>query len=139
MYEVNLRVDPNRLLDWDAPLAQQPAVRDAAFRDPMLGQGLPQYFENNQRAFPAPTGGQMHDALKLMGFTPEQIASRLREAGVPGIRYLDGSSRAAGEGTRNVVMFDDSLVDIVRRYGLAGLLAGGGAAAASGGAEAAAP
>ena len=55
-------------------------------------------------------------------------AASLREAGIPGIRYLDGNSRGVGEGTRNYVLFDDSLVDIIRKYGLAGLLGGGVAA-----------
>ena len=44
---------------------------------------------------------------------PASIA--LREAGIPGIRYLDAGSRGAGEGSRNYVVFDDKLIDIVSR------------------------
>jgi hypothetical protein len=40
------------------------------------------------------------------------------------VRYLDQSSRAAGEGTRNIVVFDDQLIDTVRKYGVAGLAIG---------------
>jgi hypothetical protein len=40
----------------------------------------------------------------------------LREAGIPGVRYLDGASRGAGEGSSNYVVFDDQLVDILRKY-----------------------
>lgn len=58
----------------------------------------------------------------------------LREAGIPGIKYLDQGSRGAGEGSRNYVVFDDSLIDIVRKYGLAGLMMGGLGAGAMGGA-----
>lgn len=36
----------------------------------------------------------------------------MRQAGIPGIRYLDGGSRDAGDGSRNYVMFDDKLVKI---------------------------
>jgi len=36
-------------------------------------------------------------------------------------------------GTRNYVMFDDSLIDILRRYGLAGMLTGGAASQAQAG------
>jgi hypothetical protein len=50
-------------------------------------------------------------------------SQQLREAGIDGIQYLDAGSRAAGDGTRNYVMFDDKLIDIMRRYGLAGLMA----------------
>jgi hypothetical protein len=40
---------------------------------------------------------------------------------------LDAGSRGAGEGSRNSVIFDANTMDIIRRYGLAGLMAGGGA------------
>jgi hypothetical protein len=49
----------------------------------------------------------------------------LRDAGIPGIKYLDQGSRAAGEGSRNYVVFNDKLIDIVKKYGLAGLLGSG--------------
>ena len=54
-------------------------------------------------------------------------AEKLREAGIPGIKYLDQGSRGAGEGTKNYVVFNDKLVDIIKKYGLAGLVAGGAA------------
>ena len=39
---------------------------------------------------------------------PPEMASRLLErAGIPGIKYFDQGSRAAGDGTRNMVLFDD--------------------------------
>jgi hypothetical protein len=63
-----------------------------------------------------------------------QASVALRNAGIDGIQYLDAGSRAAGDGTRNYVMFDDKLIDILRRYGIAGTL-GGGAAATSGTSE----
>lgn len=47
---------------------------------------------------------------------PRETASRLREAGIPGIRYLDQGSRLADDGTYNYVVFDDSLIDIMRKY-----------------------
>jgi hypothetical protein len=55
----------------------------------------------------------------------------LNEVGIPGIRYLDQGSRGAGEGSHNYVVFDANTMNIIRRYGLAGLMAGGGAAALS--------
>lgn len=53
--------------------------------------------------------------LHGLGFKGEW-ESKLRERGVPGIRYLDQGSRGAGGGTRNYVVFDDSLIDIVGKY-----------------------
>ena len=43
--------------------------------------------------------------------------SKLLEAGIPGVKYLDGMSRAAGAGTRNYVVFDDQLPTILERNG----------------------
>lgn len=48
--------------------------------------------------------------------TDPNTAAALREAGIPGIRYLDGASRGAGAGSSNYVVFDDQLVDILRKY-----------------------
>lgn len=59
------------------------------------------------------------------------VAQALRDAGIPGIRYLDAGSRGAGEGSRNHVVFDANTIEILRKYGIAGLLGGGGAAAAT--------
>jgi hypothetical protein len=116
MYEVNLRTSPERLLDWDKPLSGQPAgVREALAKVPWAED----YIKSERL-----TGGQI--APK----TPEG-ATQLREAGLDGIQYLDGGSRAAGEGSRNYVMFDDKLVEILRRYGLLGMLGGGAAATAT--------
>ncbi len=57
----------------------------------------------------------------------------LRAAGIKGIRYLDQGSRGAGQGTANYVVFDDKIIDILKKYGIAGLGIGGGALAATAG------
>ena len=57
------------------------------------------------------------------------MQAALKQAGIPGIRYLDQGSRAAGDGSRNYVVFDENLINIVRKYGIAGILMGGAAAA----------
>jgi len=105
-------------LDWDKPLSQQSEkVRGA----------LAQYGIDR----PDWTGGQIYKSSKLV---PEdfadkkQAAQRLKEAGIAGVRYLDQGSRASGEGSRNLAIFDDKLIEILRKYGLLGM-AGGAAAA----------
>lgn len=40
----------------------------------------------------------------------------LRDAGIRGIKYLDGTSRSKGEGSYNYVIFDDADIDIVDRW-----------------------
>jgi len=49
-------------------------------------------------------------------------SQRLRDVGIRGIRYLDQGSRAAGSGSRNYTVFDDSLVNIVRKYAVPGAI-----------------
>jgi 2'-5' RNA ligase len=52
------------------------------------------------------------DAYRELG-DPEEASRKLAALGVPGIRYLDGSSRDKGEGNYNYVVFDDRLVKIM--------------------------
>lgn len=59
-----------------------------------------------------------------------KASAELHRLGIPGVKYLDASSRAAGEGSRNFVVFDDKTIAILKKYGLAGLGLGLGAAAA---------
>jgi len=119
VYEVNIKASPDELLDWDKPLSQQPEkVRDAVHRvarDPEFGLSS---ISDDMR------GADLRALLN----SPVAV-QKLREHGVKGIRYLDQRSRASGEGTRNFVVFDDRLIDIIRKYGIAGLTAGLGALA----------
>jgi hypothetical protein len=66
--------------------------------------------------------GKAGDILQRQN-SQQQVAEALREAGIPGIRYLDAGSRGAGDGSRNYVVFDESLIEIVRKYGIAGAAA----------------
>ena len=54
------------------------------------------------------------------------FSDAMRNAGVPGIKYLDQGSRSAGDGSRNYVVFDDKIVEILRKYGIMAPMAGAG-------------
>lgn len=91
----------------------------------------------NERAFDDPSFWQRYsvekaldDANKRLKLAndPRMAEQVLNEAGIPGIKYLDAGSRAVGEGTRNYVVFDDRLIDIMKKYGLPMMTAGAGAA-----------
>lgn len=120
MYEVAIHADPQRFLDWDKPLTQQGVAAKKA-----ANQILDPGWNNGDWN---PTGSM------LVGpHTGEEAARRaeiLRDAGISGIRYLDQGSRSAGEGSRNYVVFDDKIVEILRKYGLLPV-AGGAVAGAS--------
>ena len=152
LYTTRLDVEPEDLLDYDAPLSEQSAKVRAALskfqltteiRDGMpLGPNghlrievdpdLPEYkkyfmkldsgtefrlSEGDLRNFIA-TNEQEVSGKTILSTIAAQVGGEdkasqaLREAGIPGIRYLDQGSRASGEGTRNFVIFDDKLISI---------------------------
>jgi len=70
------------------------------------------------------TGGDFFNLLKrnagrLTGANPNRtqaesssaVADALREAGVPGVKYLDQGSRGAGEGSRNYAIWDQDVLN----------------------------
>lgn len=116
MYEVNINADPARMLDWDRKLGEQSPF--------VSGVGA----QHGWR--PHETGQDFYAFLG--GGDPVKSAEMLKDSGIPGLRYLDGGSRGVGAGTHNYVVFDDKLIDILRRYGLGGVMVGGAAAAGAG-------
>jgi hypothetical protein len=67
-------------------------------------------------------GGAADLISQLGGGSPQFRTQELREAGIPGIKYRDAGSRGmdGDSGTRNFVVFDENLIEIVRKYGIAG-------------------
>jgi len=100
MYQVRINADPNDFLDWDAPVAKNLAP----VAQKHLGD-MAQY---------AKTNGQLVHKIGTTDVVPD-----LKAAGYPGIKYLDQGSRGAGEGSRNYVVFDDALIEILKKYGIA--------------------
>jgi hypothetical protein len=112
MYEVNVAADPEKFLHWDKPLSEQhPDVQAALAKLPPPDDNL---------MFPITPKSLGRDYVSGYG------SQALKDVGLPGIRYLDAGSRGAGEGSHNAVVFDPATMEIIRRYGLAGLMLGGG-------------
>lgn len=135
MYQVNIAPDDDSMLLWDKPLSQQSTkVRDALRTlAPQLGPGPDQKllakvlngetltdFERDW----APAHGeqfykmlsrQLNDDWRGSAGNDEAASSALLAAGIKGIKYLDGASRAAGDGSHNYVIFSDDDVEIEAR------------------------
>lgn len=105
------------MLDWDAPLSQQPENIER-IRRALVGKDSPldrvKQFELNDL---------LSDSVRMENLTPKQvmdlndpaITERLAKSGIPGIKYLDQGSRGSGKGTRNFVLFDESLAKITKK------------------------
>jgi hypothetical protein len=124
MYEVSINADPADFLDWDKPLSQQSEkVRER------LAKVSKDHYDPASPDYDASEPGEMV-AQRLRSMVGDSgMTKAMRDAAIPGIKYLDQGSRSTGEGSRNYVVFDDALISILRKYGLLGTLGAGGAAA----------
>ena len=126
-----------KMLDWDKPLSEQPqAVQDALHQAALVN------FETNigpkasgeigdlgwTKNVKSMSGEDLYRKLTEGAFTNEMflqgakkgeaqavISEKLKQAGIPGIQYLDQASRGAGDGTRNYVVFSDEIPQILER------------------------
>lgn len=134
MYEVNIDASPDEMLDWQAPYKDQSefvkkAIDDAGYkpddeRTPgfLIHQRIVEDY-SDMDSFDNPYANPEADAANI-----------LLDVGIPGIKYLDAGSRTADASapsrTSNYVVFDDSLIEIMRKYGLLAPLVGAGTVAA---------
>ena len=125
------------MLDWNAPLSEQPQSVQKHIRE-YLGifhssdeeaAGAVLNVAGKMGGFPsgdplsAISGKDFYryleaTALGAPGRGGDVAASQmLARDGIPGTKYFDaaGGGRTTGEGTRNFVGFDESLLDIVKR------------------------
>lgn len=156
LYEANLRwpdaareaadpLGPQHFLDWDKPLPEQPAavrkmLEKIGVKQPdkeLIDEAAAQVLDAAKRNDSAALGQAQRDWTLLAyprkgqeiyrEFPTDARASQvMRDAGIPGIRYLDGGSRNAGQGTSNYVVFDSELTEILKRNGIpiGGLMSG---------------
>ena len=124
----------HHLLDWDAPLSRQSDAVKSALEKFGYKWDAAQEAKHNDALFEAlsgtgpvdaipraqvnPTGEDIYSYLPIADKTKVSVAEALRKAGIPGIRYLDQASRGAGTGTRNYVIFDQDIPNIVTRNGM---------------------
>jgi hypothetical protein len=88
------------------------------FKPRLLSNRKIEYYPPSQQAFGDATGGEILESLRRTTGEDSFISSAMNNAGIPGLKYFDGSSRSAGEGTRNFVLFDPSIASIIGRNGL---------------------
>ena len=127
LYQTEVPEDKD-LLIWDSPWNKQPLkVRRAVvnfLRQVSNGPAHPTQSDiprihaadalkhriQNRKRSDALTGKDLYTAFRDIFGGPKAASEALRAAGVPGLRYLDGMSRAGGEGTYNYVIWDEALL-----------------------------
>jgi len=122
IYQVDLPDDQiAKMLDWDKPLSQQaPEVRAAIKKTQAL---LPENAMDDLGGDlsllygPDVTGADFLGTMNSL--RPNLGEDVLRQVGLPGVRYLDGGSRGAGQGSSNFVVFpgNEGLLKILERNG----------------------
>jgi hypothetical protein len=121
LYKVDLPDEKiAKMLDWDKPLSDQPANVQAALKG--IASKFPEIPDFNLQKWmdTDPLASTFHNVLNRdLGVDPALIASTFKEKGISGIKYFDESSRSAGKGTRNFVVFpgEEKSMTILERNG----------------------
>jgi hypothetical protein len=127
-----------KMLDYDKPLSQQAPEVQKAFAErlqssvekvaddgsgyvfrakagPIMAYGKTEKEALEKLATQQPKGSDLYGMLGRQ----QEASDFLRQQGIPGIRYLDGGSRAQGQGSSNYVVFpgNESLLTILERNG----------------------
>lgn len=120
LYEIDIEGDPvNDFLRHDLPLHKQSSkVLDALGDLRILTPGT---------FSPRETGRTAYGRLSVQKGSEKAASEALMKRGVHGIRFPDQGSRHGlnPQGTMNTVTFSDKLISIVKRYGVAALVAQG--------------
>jgi hypothetical protein len=146
-YEVNINADPAHMLDWDKPLSAQPHIEDAAFMHLLGGMSRRKAAEEAEM-LQRKSGDVLYRSFSK---DPREASQILQEQGIPGIKYLDQGSRSqtmlnaarnslpgktgaerqqlldyikeleTKPTTSNYVVFDPGIIDIMKKYGIAGV------------------
>jgi hypothetical protein len=138
MYEVNINANPEDFLDWDAPLSEQSEKVRSAWgkflgtkQAARASEGMGGALLERRGQFENPTGSDFlgayseaapHNPANPFDYKPK-FSNTLKRQGIPGIKYFDAASRGTDAATRNFVVFDENLINIVKKYGIAGAAA----------------
>lgn len=104
MLRLEIDADAGELLNWDAPLSEQPEfVQNAA-----AGMGLPSNPKGKDIYY------RMVDASTPAQEAPTKIRQALQKIGAKGITYKERNSADA----QNYVIFDPKIIEIAERYAM---------------------
>jgi hypothetical protein len=134
LYETSIRwpnaereaMDPlgeHHLLDWDQPLSEQSDYVRNKLKKSDFYKNANKAYKDQKQWYLDPSQKTGESFLKYMrsGYDDE-FASSIKDAeqylknlDIPGLKYLDATSRSTDKGTRNYVMFGDEYPEIIKR------------------------
>jgi len=107
-----------RMLDWDKPLSEQADSVKAALEAVEWAPDRSVWAEyTGQQLYEGEVRARTEIERKGKGEAQQAVSTELNGAGIPGIKYFDGMSRTKGDGTRNLVVFDDAIVKLTHKNG----------------------
>ena len=111
LYKVDLAPKENEYLYWDRPLSKQPKGVREKLEKLMEGEEFESFlFGLSKKEVANIRGDEIYH--NITGPSYAAASATLLEAGIPGIKYLEGASRAKGKGDYNYVIFDEGDVTI---------------------------
>lgn len=125
MYEVDIDANPDELLDYYAPLKDQPKKVQKAIDDLMTLDGVESYSADGFKVYTKTgvTGETLgHDILNHYNgkVGTKEGVKVLEFAGIKGIKYPDAFTRhkSPDKQSSNYVIFNDELISIANKYGV---------------------
>jgi hypothetical protein len=113
LYKMNIPDETiDKMLDWDKPLSEQSENVRAALVD--LAED---YSGKVARGGDDYLGSTVYSRLSKK-YGQSKTSAIMAGRGIPGIKYLDGMSRAAGQGSRNFVSFTPDHIEMLERNGI---------------------
>jgi hypothetical protein len=98
-----------KMLNWDEPMNEKEMIslyESLDKVDPRFAMEFQDsWYRMNESTGKGLDGQDVYMALMNNLKTPQSVAQTLKDAGIPGIRYLDQGSRGTGQGTSNFVVF----------------------------------
>jgi hypothetical protein len=118
MYEVNIAATPDEFIDWDLPLDEQSeSVMNALNKTDWYKYAEEGAYEAAGNRGDNPYGMDLVRWLEEDG--AEDAVQMLKDAGIKGVQYADAQTRfGKGPKTKNYVVYDDKLIDIIKKYGV---------------------
>ena len=106
LYQVDLAPKETEYLLWDKPLSDQSEFVTKALEKQFSLASFNEDFR---------TAGEFYNSRRRGRDNGEKASKQLQSLGIRGIKYLDGSSRGAGEGDYNYVIFSDDDITITHK------------------------